>query len=83
MKTVTLLYFAAIRELAATATEELEVPDAVETLGDLVLHLGTRKPSLEAALRAVRLAKNETFAGLGEALHDGDVIALIPPVQGG
>jgi molybdopterin converting factor small subunit len=31
----------------------------------------------------VRLARNETFATNDEALEDGDVIALIPPVAGG
>jgi molybdopterin converting factor small subunit len=31
----------------------------------------------------VRIARNEAFASPDEALCDGDVIALIPPVAGG
>ncbi|MBL9111383.1 MAG: MoaD/ThiS family protein, partial [Myxococcales bacterium] len=32
---------------------------------------------------SVRIAKNERFAKPDEALHEGDVIALVPPVSGG
>jgi molybdopterin converting factor small subunit len=34
-------------------------------------------------MASVRIARNELFARDDEALQDGDVLALIPPVAGG
>ncbi len=31
----------------------------------------------------IRFARNEEFARLADAITDGDVVALIPPVAGG
>jgi len=83
MKNVTVLYFAAIRDLAGAASESLSLPDEVRTVGDFVNHLGERRAVLEGALAAVRIARNETFVTLAEPVEPGDVLALIPPVQGG
>jgi len=29
------------------------------------------------------MARNEEFVGLDEPIHEGDVVAVIPPVAGG
>ena len=83
MKNVTILYFAAVRELAGTATEELSLPAEVGTVDDFVAYLERRKQALRGALGKVRVARNEVFAERGERIESGDVLALIPPVQGG
>jgi len=83
MKKVTVLYFAGIRDLAGVPTEELELPDEVRTVADFARHLGERRAALKNALGSVRIAKNETFAAEAEPVEAGDVLALIPPVQGG
>ena len=83
MKNVTVLYFAAIRDLAGTSSEALSLPDEVRTIDDFVTYLGGQRAALANALRAVRIARNETFVTLAEPVETGDVLALIPPVQGG
>lgn len=83
MKNVTVLYFAAIRDLAGAPSEALSLPDEVRTVDDFVNYLGTRRAGLKSALGAVRVARNETFVSLAEPVEAGDVLALIPPVQGG
>lgn len=83
MKNVTVLYFAAIRDLAGAASESLTLPVQVRTVGDFVNYLGERRSVLKTALGAVRIARNETFVTLAEPVETGDVLAIIPPVQGG
>jgi molybdopterin converting factor subunit 1 len=80
---VTVLYFAALRDLAGRAEEELTLPDAAMTVKELGVELGRRVPGLTERMSHVRVARNEAFAGDAELVHDGDVIALIPPVAGG
>ena len=80
---VTVLYFAALRDLAGRADEELALPATVATVGALADHLCVARPWLAERRAHVRIARNEAFAEPGDALRDGDVIALIPPVAGG
>lgn len=81
--TITLLYFAAVRDLVARDEERLELPPGIVTIGDLAAFLPTIHPALAGRLGAVRFARNETFATTHEPIAPGDVIALIPPVAGG
>jgi len=78
---ITLLYFAAVRELVGKDEEQIDV-DA-KTIGELSAWLPTRHPALSGRLQSVRFARNETFATNDEPIADGDVVALIPPVAGG
>ncbi len=80
---IRVLYFAAVRELAGVDEETLELPGGVGTIDALCKHLESIRPALEGRLGAVRLARNEEFAKGGDAIADGDVVALIPPVAGG
>jgi molybdopterin synthase sulfur carrier subunit len=80
---ITLLFFAAVRELVGEGERQLTVPPHVKTIGDLAEHLAHAIPALRGRLRAVRWARNEEIAELGDALREGDVVALIPPVAGG
>jgi molybdopterin converting factor subunit 1 len=81
--TLTILYFAVVRELVSTDEERVVVPDDVRTVGALATFLAARHPELAGRLGHVRFAKNEIFATADEALAEGDVVALIPPVAGG
>ena len=81
--TITLLYFAAIRDLVGRDEERLALPDDVRTIADLAAFLSKRYPALDGRLGSVRFARNETFAATDEAIADADVVALIPPVAGG
>lgn len=83
MTSITILYFAAVRDLVGKDEEKLEVPEAVTTIAALATHLQSVHASLEGRLSAVRFARNEEFALATDPIANGDVIALIPPVAGG
>jgi molybdopterin converting factor subunit 1 len=83
MRTITLLYFAAVRDALGTAEEELTLPDTVGTVAELSLYLEGRHAALAGRLATVRYAVNEVFATPETALTSGDVVAVIPPVSGG
>jgi molybdopterin converting factor subunit 1 len=83
MPNLNLLYFAGLRDLRGCREESLLLPDAVSTVAALAKHLETTYPELSGRLDQVRFAVNEEFAESSEAIKDGDVVALIPPVSGG
>lgn len=78
-----MLYFAGLRDAVGLAEETLEVPPEVRTVGQLMDHLASRHRALSERRRFVRVARNEAFARDDEAIAEGDVVALIPPVAGG
>jgi molybdopterin converting factor subunit 1 len=78
-----MLYFAAVRDLVGLASEELELPPSVPTIRALGPWLEGRHEALAGRLGAVRFALDERFASDDDALHEGAVVALIPPVAGG
>jgi molybdopterin converting factor subunit 1 len=81
--TVTILYFAAVRDLVGRDEERLELPPGVATIEALSAHLVTLHPPLAGRMGHVRFARNEEFATAREPVVDGDTVALIPPVAGG
>lgn len=81
--TLRVLYFAGLRDAVGLAEETVEVPDGVRTVGALCDHLAQRHRAYAERRAFVRVARNEAFASGDEAIADGDVIALIPPVAGG
>lgn len=80
---VTVLYFAAVRDLVGRDEEALELPAGVTTIGAFAAYLPTVHASLDGRLGSVRFARNEEFAQAADGIAQGDVIALIPPVAGG
>jgi molybdopterin synthase sulfur carrier subunit len=81
--TLRILYFAGLRDALGVAEETLELPAGCGTVGALAELLAERHPTYRERRPHVRIARNEAFARDDEALADGDVIALIPPVAGG
>ncbi len=79
---VRVLYFAVARDLAGASEELLELPHGA-TIVTARCAIEARHPALAATDTRLRVAKNEVFAGEGESLAEGDVLALIPPVAGG
>lgn len=79
---VTVLLFAAHRELVGVANVVVSLPDhaTVDTLLDELRSRGgswTDLPSVPA------VAVNRSYANVDSELSDGDEVALIPPVAGG
>lgn len=81
--TISVLYFAAVRDLVGTGEERIPLPADVRTIGELAAFLAKRHAALDGRLGHVRFARNEEFARSEDAIADGDVVALIPPVAGG
>ena len=76
-----MLYFAAARERAGLAREELELPAG--TVREAVAALAARHPALAPLVPHLRVAVNQTFAKLDDPLPAQGELALIPPVAGG
>jgi molybdopterin synthase sulfur carrier subunit len=83
MATVRVLYFAALRDAVGTGEEALDLSPEVRTVDDLCERLATLHSAYGEARAQVRVAHNDAFATGAEALADGDVVALLPPVAGG
>jgi molybdopterin synthase catalytic subunit len=76
------LYFAVVRERLGLSEEEVALP-AGGTVGALLDALAARHEALGPLRPALKVAVNQAFVDDGQALVDGDEVALIPPVSGG
>jgi MoaE-MoaD fusion protein len=79
---IQILYFAVLRERLGREQEAIEVPDAA-CVSDALAVLSARHPTVASLLPRVQTAVNRAFADATALLHDGDELALIPPVAGG
>ena len=85
-RSLTVLYFAWLRERTGMIGEQVVLPDEVTTVAGLIDHLAGRGPGHAAAFRnrtAIRCAVNQEFAAAGGAVRPGDEVAFFPPVTGG
>ena len=80
---VSVLYFAALRDLTGTGEEQVVLPGLPCQVSTLLALLEQKHASLSGRLAAVRVAVNEEFTELDRSVQGGDVVALIPPVSGG
>lgn len=79
---VTVLYFGVLKDLMTEGPASLELPDS-ETVGGL-LRLSEKSASKHSEIwRSLAVAVNREYAGVDHVLHDGDEVALLPPVSGG
>jgi molybdopterin converting factor subunit 1 len=80
---VSVLYFAALRDLAGTGEESVSLPRLPTSVEALLRVLEERHGALAGRLTSVRVAVDEEFADKSRELLGGEVVALIPPVSGG
>ena len=81
-----LVYFAWVRERIGKSYEEVDVPDDVETVRQLLDWLKTRGEEYEAALQhadAIRVAIDMEHVHHTDKLGTPFEIALFPPMTGG
>ncbi len=74
--------FAILREKAGTSALTLELPEHA-TIADLIQEMAQRYPTLLVDTSNTMVAVNAEYVQESHTLHDGDEVALIPPVSGG
>ncbi len=82
---VTVKFFASVREALGASSEVLSLPAGVTTVGALREHLAARGEVWQQALAhpALRMACNQVMCDAATAVPDGAEVAFFPPVTGG
>lgn len=80
--TVRVRLFAVLRDRAGVSELSLDLPDGA-TVAQAKEPLLERLPALREHLDRCGYAVNFAYVRPGAPLHDGDELALIPPVSGG
>lgn len=86
MARVTVLYFAWVRETMGISEEQLELPDSIKTVRELIDMLRTRDERGHAAfetLALIRAGVDQYHVDLDASLEGAKEIAFFPPVTGG
>jgi len=86
VRTITILYFARLREALGRDSERLVLPASVGTVEGLRELLRSRGGAWAAELattKPVRVAVNQDMAASDVVLLEGDEVAFFPPVTGG
>lgn len=76
------LFFGACREAINTHELALELPSSA-SVASAFADLRSQFPVLADFGNSLLFAVNEEHARLNDALHDGDTLAIFPPVSGG
>jgi molybdopterin converting factor subunit 1 len=79
---ITVKFFAILRERAAVAEIQIVLPSN-STVAVASAKIAHDFPSIAAMLSRVAYAVNQSYVPIATELHDGDELALIPPVSGG
>ncbi|MCG3150234.1 MAG: hypothetical protein PCFJNLEI_03715 [Verrucomicrobiae bacterium] len=79
---VTVQLFSFLRQLTGQTELQVVLP-AAATVGDLLTELYRRHPRLHEAEATMLIAIGVEFARRQDPLQDGDVVSLMPPLQGG
>ncbi|MFC5512568.1 molybdopterin converting factor subunit 1 [Massilia jejuensis] len=83
---IELRFFASVREAVGLASERIELPAGVATVGAVREHLIARGGAWREALgheRALRMAFEHVMCGPDTPVTEGGEVAFFPPVTGG
>ena len=81
-----LLYFAWVKEKVGHAAEDVDVPQDVATVSDLIAWLKTRGPEFAHAFErseVIRAAIDQSHARHDAKIDGAREVAFFPPVTGG
>jgi MoaE-MoaD fusion protein len=79
---VRVLFFGMLQEMAGQPSDWMDLP-AGASVGDLLNLCARQSPAMKAAMPSLAIAVNQQYSAAGTTLHDGDEVALLPPVSGG
>ena len=83
---LSIVYFAWVREAIGRDEEQVERPDPVRTVADLVAMLAARGGGYAEALgdpARLRAAVDQRFMPMDSSIGEAKEVALFPPVTGG
>jgi molybdopterin synthase sulfur carrier subunit len=86
MNQVRIRFFASIKEALKTDHIELELPQALDTMQELRVHLAAKSPLWAEVLgpsKQIRVAQNYEMVTMDTRIEVGAEIAFFPPVTGG
>ncbi len=75
-------FFSRLRDVVGASQLDLEVPES-QTLGELLTRLYVDHPKLREWDSHLLTAVGLDYAGREQVLREGDVVSVMPPVQGG
>lgn len=78
----TVLLFASFRERMKVDRLNLDLPEGF-LAGDIITKICSNEAEAASWRRVMRVAVNNCFVPHDTLLHDGDEVALIPPMAGG
>src|SRR5690348_8953013 len=79
---VRILLFGQLKEVAGRERDTLELPEGAR-VADLLRRYAEVKPALQPYYDVMAVALNQEYSEAEAPLHEGDEVALIPPVSGG
>ena len=81
-----ILYFARIRQLVGRGSDDIDIPDRVKTVRELMEFLSAGDPGVAAAFadsRTIKAAINQSHVPLEAPIAGATEVAFFPPVTGG
>lgn len=79
---VRVIYFGMLKDAVGRQIDEVTLPEGA-TLGDLVQDRIQHTDVIDNFRKVLAFSVNQDYAQLSTVLHDGDEIAMLPPVSGG
>ncbi len=79
---VHVLYFGVLKDILRRDRERIDLAGPA-SVGALLSEIRTQQPGNERLWNSVAVAVNHEYAQHDRMLHDGDEVAVLPPVSGG
>jgi molybdopterin converting factor small subunit len=79
---IDVLFFGVMKDVMGQSGETVDLTEG-SRVRDVLSHYARGSPHFKAMLPSLAVSVNREYAELDCALHDGDEVALLPPVSGG
>src|SRR5579872_2539895 len=79
---VHVLFFGMMADAAGHRNQQISLPSAA-TVQDLLSDCAKQFPGIEQFYGSIAISVNQEYADRNASLHEGDEVALLPPVSGG
>ena len=79
-------YFSWIKEHIGKSEEQIELPDHIKNVNELINYLNEIDEKYNLILdkkELIKIAVNKTYSSFDTNINDSDEIAFFPPVTGG